>query len=597
MAICAKDILFWINVFGVQFNPKLRETGPFITWPYQDVAICGGETMIGGEKRFQHGVLACVEDQKDCRWPKSREGGATWIALFVVVWLGLFQRNIKATAISRTEAAVKEVDDSDSLFEKVKVMLAHCPDWMKTGVRQKKGSVTFERTNSAFTGSANVESAGVGGRTTITVIDEFGQFDKNGEAIYDFTSDTAGCRLFIFTHKDNSGMAYKLCYDPKFVNMREIMTHWSQHPLKNPGLYRYDEATNDVVILDPDWHSGKYKYPTKFEFVREARPTGGPCPGIRSPWYDSETMDRRNERDVRMNLDIDPRGSTDRFFDNYLIRTLQNRHCRPPVWTGTLHYNKMTGTVERLAHDADGLIKLWVMPKSEREMPRIRAGAGVDISSGTGYSASCLSVWNAVTGEKFLEYQNGDIFEPDLAVFVYAMLSMIRDDRGVRPTLVWEKQFGGVFKKRIVDQMHYSPVWMPRDEAIIGRPKSQILKPGWNVSQPSILALMEEYRELLYQERVVNRSRESLDECLQLQYTSKGVEYRAEGKRQEDGSGAGVHHGDILRADGLGVMVIKDMGFETPLAKVELDEYADPRTFDGRMKLHERAEEEELVWN
>jgi hypothetical protein len=96
MEICRQDILFWINTFVIQINPDTREKGPFVAWPYQEVAILGGETEIGGEKVYQHGLLACVKDRKDVRWPKSRDGGASWVVLMTIVWLCLFHDNIAA---------------------------------------------------------------------------------------------------------------------------------------------------------------------------------------------------------------------------------------------------------------------------------------------------------------------------------------------------------------------------------------------------------------------------------------------------------------------------------------------------------------------
>lgn len=598
MEMCRQDILFFINLFIVQINPELREKGPFVTWPYQDVAIIGGDTEIGGEKVFQHGILACVEDRKDVRWPKSREGGASWVVLMTIVWLCIFHENIAAGAISRDEDSVDKIDDPNSLFEKVRVMLRHLPDWMKGEVKSKKLSFLFANGNT-FVGEANVSSANVGGRLTILLIDEFGQFDKNGEWIYDFTRDVCKCRVFVFTHKDQSGMAYRLCYDAKFINMREIMTHWSQHPGKNQGLYRYNEEAKYLEFYWPGrgWRlSPCYDYGPTFDFVMKAEPTGGPCPGIRSPWYDAEA-EARNERDVRMNLDIDPRGASDKFFDAYRIQVLKAEWSCPPLWVGNLVYSK-EGYPQRLEYSPEGQIKLWVLPKGEAELPMMRAGAAVDVSAGSGYSPSCLSVGNARTGEKVAEYANANIFAPDFATFVVAFLRMIRDEKGTHPLLAWEIQGSSAFAKRVLEQLYYSPVHWLDDDVRVWVKKNAAPKAGWNPSPKSILTLMEEYRDALYQQRLINRSAEALDETLNFIYTSTSVEYRARGKRQMDGSGAAIHHGDQVRADALMYRMIKAMGFEGIEEEVKRREVLDPRTFDGRVKLAEKrwAEEEDEVW-
>ena len=596
------DLLLVHNCFGFQLNPRLMKKGPFITWPYQDVALVGGEIEIGGEIREQYGLLECVVDQRDVRWPKSREGGASWLCLFLAVWMCMFHRDLKILIFSRDADAVDRYDDPDSLFEKMRFMLKYIPDWLKGDVKGKKMAFLFE-TGSQITGEANVSSAGVGGRATLLVIDEFGQYDKNGEEIYDFTSDTAHCRAFVFTHKDTAGMAYKLCYDSKFTNMREIMTHWSQHPDKKRGLYRWNEHTNKIEILDKEFD---YTALEDFEFVKEMKPVGGPCPGLRSPWYDYECM-RRNDRDVAMNLDIDPRGSSDRFFDSYRIHLLKIE-CLPP-WTGTLTHAK-DGRPISLDQDDNGLLKLWVQPMVTGDVrewlsvrrsifPLMRCGAGVDVSTGSGYSPSCLSIGNARTGEKILEYSNANLFASDFATFVIAVLRLFMDERGTHPLLVWEIQGSAAFARRVQEELCYHPCWQRRDEDALGRPLTNSGKFGFNVNPKSIITLMDDYRDALYDRRLTNYSEEALKECLNFVYTHTGVEYKASGKRLEDGTGSRIHHGDVVRADALMYKMLKEIGsYEGRSQKQTQVEILDPRTFEGRVKLAEKQwrEQADEVW-
>lgn len=605
MAICKQDCLFWINTFAIQINPKLREKGPFITWPYQDVAIVGGETEIGGEIRFQHGLLACVEDQKDVRWPKSREGGASWVVLLVIVWLCIFHENIIAGAISRDEDSVDKLDDPSSLFEKVRIMLKYLPDWMKGEVKSKKMNIVFANGN-PLVGEANVGSSGVGSRFTILLVDEFGQFDKHGDDIYAFTSDTCDCRVFVYTHKDTVGMAYQLSYDAKFAGMREIMTHWSQHPLKKKGLYRVEED-GQVEILDRTFDFTALK---GFDFVREAKPVGGPCPGIRSPWYDTECV-RRTDRDIAMNLDIDPRGASDRWFDAYRIGILK-ADCVPPFWVGNLVFKD--GKAISLRKDPNGQLKLWVTPKSfddaipdlpkmarftTPEMPMMRCAAAVDVAAGTGYSPSVLSVGNVDTGQKIAEYSNANIFGHEFASFVVAFLRLIVDRSGSHPFLCWETQGSAVFEKCVIGTYHYTPSYKRLDESIPGLRKWDTKgRYGWSPNRQTILTLMENYREGLYERRIINYSDSALDECLNFVYTTGSVEYRARGKRQADASGAAVHHGDVVRADALMYMVMRLMGADAQEVKRQERDAWDVRTSEGREKLAERqwALEESEIW-
>lgn len=589
MEICKKDILFFIRAFVWQYNPDTRSKGPFIPWDEQEKAIVGGDiTLSSGENRYQYGILQCVEDREDVRWPKSREIGASWLVLMTIVWLCLFHENVKALVMSRDEDAVDRPDDPDSLFWKVRFILEHLPDWMRGEVKDKKMALKFQNGNT-ITGEANVVSAGVGGRATIMLIDEFGQF-RNGHETYSMTSDTSNCRVFVGTHKDTSGMLYTLCFDPKFLDMREILMHWSMHPEKKKGLYRYQEQGNRVEVIDK-----KYEFPPNYNFVMEAKPSGGPFPFLRSVWYDKQCR-RRTDRDVSMNLDIDPRGSTDRFFDSYRIQIIKAEHCTPPYWRGNLVYDKSTGQPIRLEKDSLGMLKFWISPKGECELPRMRCGAAVDVSAGSGYSPSCLSVFSDV-GDKIVEYANANIYAPDFATFVVAVLRLIRDKKGTHPLLGWEIQGSAAFARRVLDELHYAPVYIKREEDALGKPRDNKGKAGWNPTPKSILTLMEEYRDALYDQRIVNRSEEAIEETLQFVYTSNSVEYRSKGRKADADSASKTHHGDIVRSDALAHKMLKEIGFDAKSDKLHVNNGPAPGTSAWREWLAEKEQfEEEEVW-
>ena len=69
-AICASDILFWVNTFVWAYRPKevVLPKVPFVTWAYQDEAFAVMEECCGVE---------------DLLFEKSRRMGASWmIGLF-----------------------------------------------------------------------------------------------------------------------------------------------------------------------------------------------------------------------------------------------------------------------------------------------------------------------------------------------------------------------------------------------------------------------------------------------------------------------------------------------------------------------------------
>src|SRR5688572_4085952 len=67
---CREDILFYINTFVYQFNPKEKKNrflkmGPMITWDYQDHALVSRDPR-------KPGLLWCIENDEDCIIEKSR---------------------------------------------------------------------------------------------------------------------------------------------------------------------------------------------------------------------------------------------------------------------------------------------------------------------------------------------------------------------------------------------------------------------------------------------------------------------------------------------------------------------------------------------
>jgi hypothetical protein len=596
LEVCKNDIIFWINAFGFQSNPDEMEEGPFICYPFQEAFFVGGEMEIGGVMRRQWGILECIEDREDLRVPKSRYVGASWKVAFTAVWLCLFHDHSKVLVMSKDEATAEDVDDSKSLFWKIQFIIDHLPDWMSRGSGKKKAGVMRFWNKTTITSTAKVISGGVGDRVTLMVLDEFGQFDAKAYEIYSMTKDAARSRVFIGTHKGRDTMLFTLCTDIRYAQMRETILHWSMHPVRSRGKYRYDERSNQIVVLDKS-----YEYPHNFRYVMETMPAGGPFPGIRSPWYD-KTCIGRSEYDIAMNLDIDPTGSTLTFFDPYRIGQLK-LECREPVWRGGLIHDKDTGMPKRLVADPKGKLKLWVRPVGEALLPNMRAGAGSDLAAGTGATPTCLSVFNAVTGDKVLAYEDATIDQMDAAMLFAAILRMISDGQGTNPLLCWEIQYSMIFTKFIRQKAGYRPIWISRGEDIPGRPRDPKNKAGLNSTKPSQLKFMDEYRKALYDQKITNWDEPSLDETLFYVYSGTGVEYkgRNKGRVKDAESGASVHHGDIVVADALAYKMICELGFGNSerITAVAKSVIPDPRSGAFREWLHEQNEmerEDDLVW-
>lgn len=531
---CSEDILFFINTFVWQFNPNScgdasLEVGPFVTWEYQEEAC--------------RTVLACVHDRSDLVIEKSREMGASWLCLIIMLWLFLFRPNSVFLLISRNAEAVDN-GTSDCLFWKLEYMLKHLPEWLTPDISKRKMSYINDDNGSQITGQATTSKSGVGGRATAIFIDEFGLIDE-GWQLLDYTANTSGCRIFNSTHRGVNTAFYELTVKAMTSETcRKLVMHWTQHPDKRRGLYHFDRETGRTVYHDTD-----YRYERTFAPVADGSPTGGPRPGLRSPWYDKKAKQMGSARGVAADLDINPSGSLEQVFDPLMIATLKEMYGRDGS-PADLAYDRLTAEPKRFFTEADGKCKLWHRMLADGLPPAGRFVFGADIAQGNGTAtASCLSGVNMETGEKIFEYANPSIEPKEFAYFAVAVCRLYKRSSGEPAKLIWENGGpGNTFRKHVMELRHPDMYMRVTDH----RMKKELSDmPGWNNSPDSMMSLILGYRDALRGKALLNRSTRALSECLAFVFSAEGYVYHTGWKDPKDASAAKVNHGDQVIADAL----------------------------------------------
>lgn len=543
---CREDFLFFVNALVWQYNPNScgphsPKLGPFTTWEFQDT----GARL----------VLDCVEHRKDVVVEKSREMGASWFLLILVTWFFLFHDLAKALCISRNADAVDKPNDADSLFWKIDFVLRHLPDWVASDATVSRLKMGFENLSngSQITGQASTGKAGVGGRALLMLVDEFSQIKEDWEVL-ERTSDTSGCRIFSGTHLGTATAFYELTTKAASAgHLRKMVWHWTQHPDKNKGLYHYDPNTHRVVRHDPH-----FVYPRDFAFVMDGSPTGGPKPGVRSPWYDVAAEKKGTSRGVAADLDINPSGSVEQVFDALMVRELKVRYARPPAGEYELEYDRTDGTPVRLHPKENGPIKLWTRVSPDGHPPRGRYAFGGDIAAGTGATPSCFSGADCRTGEKVFAYTDSKIEPKELATMMVAVAKLFKDDDGNPAKLVWEIPGpGAVFGKNVIG-LGFRNVYFRTTDHRLHKTVSD--SPGWTNNNESMQALITHYRDALRGRRFLNRCEHALQECLSFQYGADGYIFHTGAKDPKDPSGARVNHGDRVVADALTWKMVEEIG-------------------------------------
>lgn len=530
---CREDIEFFVDSFVWTVDPRRQSSVvPFILWDYQREALSA--------------IQECLLDGRSVVIEKSRDMGATWTVLVFLTWLWLFHEDRKILCISRDEESVEKLGDPDSLFWKIDFMLEGLPSWLLRGYTpeyRKRKLFAHPVTRSVISGQASTERAGVGGRATVMFLDEFSQV-RDAREVLRRTAGTTNCRIFTGTHKGTGTVFHELT-NPNTVAgsmVRKIVMHWSQHPEKRRGLYRWDGR--NVVILDTG-----YRYPPDFRFVTDGTPSGGPYPGVRSPWYDRKAAEIGDPIGVAEDLDINPSGSTATLFDALHVAQLLESACRP-VWEGVAEYSS-DGYLRCLRQMKDGPLKLWRHLDGSQLSESVYCG-GADISEGVGSSPTCFSFADAKTGEKVLEYTNARIDPSEAAVLVAALCRWLYD-----ALFCWENHGPG---RRFGIRLAELGVNMYRE-------KDQV---GWYPSADAKDLLLREYREHLYSRRFVNYSEAALKECLNFEMDSSGHYRHSCEKVKTNPYSASINHGDHVIADALCARLVSVLNMASGRPKADV---------------------------
>lgn len=535
---CKHDLLFYVNAFGWTFDPRLaQKIIPFITYPFQDRTLVLGDPNAANRLLNGYSILQCIEDQRDLVMFKSRDMGASWMSLVSMQWCWLFHPGMSFLIISRKAELVDKPGDPKALFWKLDFFHKCLPEWLLNPDDYARRAGNFENltNHSTIDGESTTGASGVGDRRTGVFIDEFSRIERpDAEQLLAGTADTTECRIFNYTVPiDSQHPSVELA---KREDVRKIRLHWTEHPEKAEGLYRYSPQLKRVEQLD------LYPFPADYTFVTDGK--------MRSPWYDDQERRRANKREMAWMIDIDFEGATYQFFEKALLVELQQQYCCRPYWEGMLNVDPVTGQDAELVEMEGGPIRLWCNLDSSNRPPLSVYGAGADISLGVNATNSSFSVVNRKTGEKVLDYSTCIVEPKPFATICVALCRLFKSPEDVPAQLAWEVQGPGIaFGKRVMELGFRDIYWRKNEQKMGEKIKNEY--PGWNPSPENKLQLMLDYRTALVDRRLINRCHEALEECNQFQFTTQGRLEHAAQATTSDRTAAKDNHADRVIADAL----------------------------------------------
>lgn len=252
-----KDPVFFIEHYLKTYDPR-PEAAPhhldFVLYDFQ--------------KRYVLELVDAITVGYDLFDEKSRDMGASWLALAVRFWFWCTADSYQSLLGSRKE---EYVDDGTlkSLFPKLDYFIEHIKDplLLPEGFDNKKHRTYMKLVNPAngntITGESSNKNFSRAGRFDDVLFDELG-FWPDARSSWTAAGDATRCRHAVTTPPDEPSYAKTLRHSGQ-VKVRTW--HWTLHPHKDQAWYEYEKTrrSEEEVLheLDISWeYSGVGKpYP------------------------------------------------------------------------------------------------------------------------------------------------------------------------------------------------------------------------------------------------------------------------------------------------------------------------------------------------
>lgn len=180
-----------------------------------------------------------ITNPRDGLVEKTRDMGATWVCAQVSVWLWLYWDETAIGWGSMSKSDVDNLGDPSSIFEKMRVVITHLPDFLlPVGFGEKEHLTSMRCVNPAngatITGDVG-DNIGRGGRTTVYFKDESAHYER-AEKIEAALGDNTNAQIDISSVNGEGTVFHKrrmsLPEDDVFI------LDWRDHPAKTEEWYK-----------------------------------------------------------------------------------------------------------------------------------------------------------------------------------------------------------------------------------------------------------------------------------------------------------------------------------------------------------------------
>jgi hypothetical protein len=230
----------FINHWCDTYDPRLAGTKQMAKMPL---------VLFERQEELVQFLLACVQGEGSGLVEKCRDMGATWVCGAFSVWLWLFWPGAAVGWGSRKEQLVDQLGNTDSIFEKIRIIIRGLPQGFLPSGFVLDQHMTFMRfvnpeNGATITGEAG-DNIGRGGRKLIYFKDESAHYERP-EKIEAALADNTRVQIDIssvnglgnvFHRRRESGIDWVPAGEVHQDTVNVFVMDWRDHPGKSKEWY------------------------------------------------------------------------------------------------------------------------------------------------------------------------------------------------------------------------------------------------------------------------------------------------------------------------------------------------------------------------
>jgi len=231
----------FINHWAVTYDPRLAmDLNRLTTMPF---------ILFGRQEQLVQFLVECLMLQESGLVEKSREMGATWVCIWVTIWLWRFRPGSATGWGSRDQDTVDHIGDPDSIFEKIRRSLGYLPTEFLPRGFSFRDHCSFMRiinpeNEATITGDCG-DNIGRGGRKLWYLKDESSHY-VHPEKIESALSENTRCQIDIssvgplgnvFNRRREAGSDWAPGVQIEHGRTRVFVMDWRDHPEKDQAWY------------------------------------------------------------------------------------------------------------------------------------------------------------------------------------------------------------------------------------------------------------------------------------------------------------------------------------------------------------------------